>query len=145
MQGDVACILDRKGRTVYSIEPDVPVFEALQKLAEHDVGALPVMKDGKLVGIFSERDYARKVILKGKGSRQTPVREIMVTNVYTIAPEAQITDCMKLMTEKRIRHLPVVENEKVVGVISIGDVVNAIISHQQQIIDHLSDYISGNY
>jgi CBS domain-containing protein len=136
-------ILKSKGSQAWSTEPTATVYAALQLMAEKDIGALLVMAEGKLVGIFSERDYARKVILHGKSSAETQVREIMTSGVVTVRPDQTIAECMTLMTEKHIRHLPVVEGDKVFGVISIGDVVKAIISDQQFVIQQLQSYISG--
>lgn len=136
-------LLQAKGRDIWTISPDATVYEALLFLAEKDIGALLVLEDETLKGILSERDYARKVILRGKSSRDTPVREIMTTKVYYVRPDQTIEDCMALMTERRVRHLPVLENNEVVGVISIGDVVKAIISEQEFIIEQLENYIAG--
>jgi CBS domain-containing protein len=136
-------ILKNKGSQVWSTEPQVTVYAALQLMAEKDIGALLVLADGKLVGIFSERDYARKVILHGKSSAETRVSEIMTSDVVTVGPDQTIGECMALMTEKRFRHLPVVEGDQVLGVISIGDVVKAIISNQQFVITQLEGYITG--
>ena len=136
-------LLRAKGREVLSISPEASVFEALQVMAEKNVGALLVVEGERLVGIFSERDYARKVILKGKSSKEIPVREIMSSHVLYVRPQQTIEDCMALMTDKRVRHLPVLEEERVVGVISIGDVVKAIISEQEFIIEQLQNYITG--
>ena len=137
----VAELLRGKGHAILSVSPDVPVFEALTVMAEKNVGALLVLEGDRLVGILSERDYARKVILKGKSSRETPVHEIMSTHVLYVRPEQTIEDCMALMTDKRVRHLPVFEREKLVGVISIGDVVKAIIAEQGFVIEQLQNYI----
>jgi len=136
-------ILKNKGSQAWSTEPQATVYAALQLMAEKDIGALLVLADGKLVGIFSERDYARKVILHGKTSAETQLSEIMTPGVVTVRPEQTIGECMALMTEKRLRHLPVVEGDQVVGVISIGDVVKAIISDQQFVIKQLESYITG--
>ncbi len=136
-------ILKNKGSQIWSTEPDATVYSALQLMAEKGIGALLVLADGKLVGIFSERDYARKVILHGKSSAETPVSEIMTPGVITVRLDQTIGECMTLMTEKRFRHLPVVEGDRVVGVISIGDVVKAIISDQEFMIKQLEIYISG--
>jgi CBS domain-containing protein len=132
-----------KGNAVWSISPDETVYEALKLLAEKDVGALLVIENEQLAGIISERDYARKVILKGKTSMETPVREIMTSKVVTVRSDQTIEDCMALMTEKHIRHLPVLEGDRVAGVVSIGDIVKAIISQQEFVIEQLENYISG--
>jgi len=139
----VAQILRTKGHEVLSVSPEMSVFDALGLMAEKNVGALLVVEGGRLTGIFSERDYARKVILKGKASRETPVREIMTSHVLYVRPEQAVDDCMALMTDKRVRHLPVLAEEKLVGVISIGDVVKAIIAEQEFIIEQLQNYITG--
>ncbi|HEX9617190.1 MAG TPA: CBS domain-containing protein [Anaerolineales bacterium] len=136
-------LIQAKGNAVWSITPDSTVYEALKLLAEKEVGALLVLENERLAGIISERDYARKVILKGKNSMDTPVREIMTSKVVTVRPDQTIDDCMALMTENRIRHLPVVEGDRLVGVISIGDVVKAIISQQEFVIEQLENYIIG--
>jgi CBS domain-containing protein len=137
-------LLRNKGNQVYSIEPDATVYEALTLMAEKDVGALLVLDSaGQLVGVLSERDYARKVVLKGKTSRETPVREIMTEKVVWVRPDQSTEDCMALMTNKRIRHLPVLEEGRLVGVISIGDVVKGIISEQEFVIEQLENYITG--
>lgn len=136
-------LLKHKGHSVWSVAPNASVYEALESMAEKGVGALVVLHDGKLAGIFSERDYARKVILKGRSSKDTPVREIMTEKVYYLKPDQTVEDCMALMTEKRIRHLPVVVDDQVVGLISIGDVVKSIISEQKFMIEKLEQYITG--
>ena len=135
-------ILERKGHEIHSIQPDAAAYEALRIMADKNVGALVVMEGKKLVGIFSERDYARKVILKGKSSKSTPVRDLMTEEVHTVHPDDTVEVCMLHMTDKRIRHLPVLENRSVIGVISIGDVVREIISDQKWTIKHLENYIS---
>jgi CBS domain-containing protein len=139
----VSDLLRTKGHAVWSIGPDATVFEALQLMADKDVGALVVLDGGRLAGILSERDYARKVILRGRSSRETPVREIMTERVYTIHPEESVEACMALMTDRRVRHLPVVDGEELLGLISIGDVVKCIISDQEFHIRQLHKYISG--
>jgi CBS domain-containing protein len=136
-------ILRAKGDDVWSITPDATVFDALTKMAHKDVGALTVMGGDQLVGIISERDYARKVILQGKTSRTTLVHEIMSSPVICVRPQQTVEECMALLTGRRIRHLPVIENEWVIGIISIGDLVKSIISEQQFIIEQLENYISG--
>jgi CBS domain-containing protein len=136
-------ILKNKGQQVWSISPAASVYEALQLMAAKDIGALAVVKEERLVGIFSERDYARKVILHGKTSRETRVDEIMTGRVVVVGPERTTEECMALMTEKHIRHLPVVEGERLIGLISIGDVVKAVISNQEFVINQLENYISG--
>lgn len=134
-------LLNRKGSEVLSISSQATVRDALTLMATREVGALLVMAEGELQGIISERDYARKVILKGRTSKDTKVREIMSTNLTTVRPEQNVTDCMELMTNKRIRHLPVIDEGQVAGVISIGDVVKAVISNQASMIEHLEEYI----
>ena len=134
-------LLNQKGFSVYSIHPDATVFDAIAKMAEHDIGSLLVMDRDKLVGIFSERDYARNVILKGRSSPTTPVREIMEPRVVCVQPEQTVEECMALMTDKRVRHLPVLEGQKVTGIVSIGDLVKSIISDQKFIIEQLEHYI----
>lgn len=135
-------LLNRKGSEVLSISPKATVREAITLMATRNIGALPVMEDDELLGIITERDYARNVILKGRSSKDTCVDEVMSTGLTTVRPDQSVTDCMELMTEKRIRHLPVVEEGRVVGIISIGDVVMAVISNQASIIEHLEGYIS---
>jgi len=136
-------LLKAKGYQVWAISPHALVYEALQLLNEKNVGALLVFESERLVGIFSERDYARKLVLKGKFSKNTHVREVMTDEVTTITPDYDIEQCMELMTNKRIRHLPVTEGKRVVGVISIGDIVKAIISDQKSTIGLLNEYITG--
>ena len=134
-------LLDRKDRAVFSVGPEAPVLEAIRAMAEHHVGALLVMKGEALAGIVSERDYARKVILRGRSSSDTPVRDIMSSPVLTVTPDASVQECMQLVTDRRVRHLPVVEAGRVVGMISIGDLVKAVIAEQQQQIEQLESYI----
>jgi CBS domain-containing protein len=136
-------ILQVKGRDVWSIEPDALVYDAMKLMADKGIGALLVMEGAKLVGIISERDYARKIILQGRASRTTQVREIMTLRVVYTEPERNVEECMALMTDKRIRHLPVLEGGEVSGVISIGDLVKAIIAEQKFIIEQLERYISS--
>ena len=134
-------MLDRKGREVFSIAPDAAVLEAIRMMADRHVGALLVMQGDTLSGIVSERDYARKVILKGRSSADTPVRDIMTAQVITVQPETTVERCMQIMTERRVRHLPVTEGGLVVGMVSIGDLVKAVIAAQQQQIEQLESYI----
>lgn len=137
-------ILKRKGDSILSVTPDTLIFDALRLMSEKNVGALLVLENDRLAGIFSERDYARKIILKGRTSLDTQVSEIMTEEVFTVSPNETIEQCMEMMSAKRIRHLPVVENEKVVGVISIGDVVKFIIEDQGAVIEHLRLYMGGS-
>ena len=141
----IATVLRRKPGDIFSISPEATVYEAIEMLADKGIGALLVMAEGKLVGILSERDYARKVILKGKASKETRVKEIMTSPVVFVAPNQTVDDGMTLMTAKRIRHLPVVEGEKVMGMVSIGDLVKWIISEQEVTIQQLENYITGKY
>jgi CBS domain-containing protein len=136
-------ILDAKGYAVQSVEADASVYEAIQLMAAHDIGALLVTESARPVGVFSERDYARKVILRGQASRDTPVREVMVDNPIVARPDQDTEECMAIMTERRVRHLPVVNGGEVVGIISIGDLVKAIIEDQRFTIEQLGRYISG--
>jgi CBS domain-containing protein len=134
-------LLDRKGRALFNIEPDDPVLEAIRLMADHHVGALLVMRGNELAGIVSERDYARKVVLLGRSSAETPVWQIMTAPVITVSLDTSVQDCMRLMTEHHIRHLPAVDHDRVVGMISIGDLVKAVIEEQQQTIEQLESYI----
>jgi CBS domain-containing protein len=136
-------LLKQKGRDVWSVAPDSTVYEALQLMADRNIGALLVIETGRPVGIFSERDYARQVILKGKTSRDTPVRDIMTSKVVFVRPEQNIEECMALMTDKRFRHLPVLEEGQLAGLLSIGDVVKAVISEKDFLIEQLAIYISS--
>jgi CBS domain-containing protein len=136
-------LLDRKGRHIISVKPDDSVLDALRVMAEKNIGAVVVMQGDELLGIMSERDYARKVIVKGRASDNTPVADIMTADVLTTSGAETVNKCMGLMTKKKIRHLPVVEDDTVVGMISIGDLVEAIIADQQEEIEHLEHYISG--
>lgn len=139
----VKYLLAAKGSRVWSIAPEDPVLEAIQLMADKHIGALPVLHGGELVGILSERDYARKVILLGRSIGETLVREIMASPVITVKPEDTVLHCMQLVTEKRIRHLPVVEKDQLVGMVSIGDLVKAVMEDQQHTIDQLERYIAG--
>jgi len=138
-------MLEEKGNAVWTIAPDAKVFDALKLMAEKEVGALIILEKGSVAGILSERDYARKIALLGRHSQDTLVREIMTLQVYGVHPSSSSEECMALMTDKRIRHLPVIEKDKLVGVISIGDVVKSIISQQKVTIQHLENYIMGKY
>ncbi len=139
----VSQVLDRKGYEIFYIEPNTKVFEALEIMSEKEVGALLVLDEGYIVGIFSERDYARKVVLLGKSSKDLAVKEIMSTRVYYVNPGQSVDDCMSIMINRRIRHLPVLKDDKILGLISIGDVVKAIIGEKEFMIDQLVHYITG--
>ena len=136
-------ILSNKGANVWSVSPDTTVFDAIQMMADKNVGALLVVQGDKLVGIISERDYTRKVILQGKSSKQTAVKEILSSHVVEVSPSHTVEECLRLMTDHRVRHLPVIENGKIIGVVSIGDLVNWIISAQSTTIHQLQTYIAG--
>ena len=136
-------LLASKGYDVWSVLSDSTVFDALKLMAEKDVGAVIVLSDGEICGILSERDYARKVVLEGKASISTPVSEIMTSPVLIVEPEHTVDRCMALMTDKHLRHLPVVENDQIVGMVSIGDVVKSVIANQKFMLDQLETYISG--
>jgi CBS domain-containing protein len=140
---NVQDVLNEKGHDIYKIGPDDTVFEALRVMAEHEVGALPVLEGDRLVGLISERDYARKVILLERSSHNTPVRDIMTSRVTCVEPTRTVEECMALMTDKRTRHLPVLENGRLIGLVSIGDLVKAIIDEQQFIISQLETYIAS--
>jgi len=141
----IGLLLKRKGGEVWAVGPDATVYEAIELMADKGIGALLVLDGGRLAGVISERDYARKVVLKGKTSKETLVKEIMTSRVFTVTPEQTVDDCMEVMTEKRIRHLPVLAAETVVGVLSIGDLVKYIISEQEETIHQLENYIGGKY
>ena len=136
-------LLQSKGREVYSVDPDARVFDALKLMADKQVGALLVLDKGKVAGVISERDYARKVILHGKSSHDIPVREIMTAKVITVTPARTVEECMALMTANRVRHLPVLDGERLAGILSIGDLVKEVIADQQQTIQQLESYIHG--
>ena len=136
-------LLETKSPDVHSIGPDAPVIDAIRLMAERRIGALLVMDGTNLAGILSERDYARKIVLQGRSSKDTPVRDIMTTPVVSVGPHDTAEQCMQLMTDSRIRHLPVLENQQVVGVVSIGDLVKAVIEEQRQELDHLQRYIAS--
>ncbi len=141
--GSIREILNHKGSAVWTIAPDATVFDAIQLMAETNIGALLVTQEGKLVGIFSERDYTRKVALKGRASKETRVREVLSGHVIHVTPNHTVDECLRLMTEHRVRHLPVLDGEKIAGVISIGDLVNWVISAQSSTIHQLQTYITG--
>jgi CBS domain-containing protein len=139
----ISGILARKGSTVWSIAPTATVFDAIALMADKNIGALPVLENDRLIGIISERDYTRKVILKGKSSQETRVEEIMTQDLVTADPTDTVVDCMRVMTEERVRHLPVIKGAKMVGVLSIGDLVKCLISAQAETIDNLEQYLVG--
>jgi len=141
----IGTLLRQKQQQLWSVSPDASVYQAIELMADKQIGALLVLSEGKLAGVISERDYARKVILKGKSSRQTPVSEIMTSPVITVTPEHTVDECMRVMTGNRIRHLPVMDGDELLGILSIGDLVKAIISNQAHAIDQLTGYISGRY
>ena len=145
LDGTIASILKEKGSAAWSLDPQRTVYDAIEMMAEKSVGALLVVSDGKLVGIISERDYARKVILRGKSSATTLVQEIMSSPVIFVTAKHRVDECMDLMTKNRVRHLPVIENDSIVGIVSIGDLVRWAISEQQETIEHLHNYISAKY
>jgi len=142
---NIGQLLKTKGNEIWSIAPQATIYEALQVMSEKDVGALLVVHKGDVVGIFSERDYARKLILKGKFSKDTSVEELMTRKVLYVGPESTIEDCMALMTAKSVRHLPILKDERLIGIVTLGDVVKQIISDQELLIHQLENYISGSY
>ncbi|WP_027881242.1 CBS domain-containing protein [Meiothermus rufus] len=144
MTSTVRQLLQAKGHLVHTIPAEATVFEALERMAAYDVGALMVVEGNQLVGVFSERDYARKIVLMGRISKDTLVREVMTDELVTVSPEATLADCMNLMTGHRVRHLPVIDNGQLVGVVSIGDVVKAIMTQQEFMIAELESYITGS-
>jgi len=145
MSDTVRAILQHKGHHVWSVSPDDSVLEAVRLMAEKGIGALVVLADERLVGVVSERDYARKVILQGRSSADTLVREVMTSPVFSVGPDHSVDDCMRIVTTKRIRHLPVVRDERVIGMVSIGDLVRSVISRQGETIQYLQEYIGGKY
>ena len=145
MSETIASILKNKGCNLWSVDPEATIYDAIAMMAEKSIGALVVISEGKLVGIVSERDYARKVMLQGRSSKDTRVREIMTSSVITVTPENTVDECMRIITNRRVRHLPVLAGDEVMGVVSIGDLVRAIIAEQAATIDHLHSYISGRY
>lgn len=136
-------VLDDKGSDVWTVDPTASVYEALEVMADKNIGALVVVEEGRLIGIFSERDYARRLALEGKRSRETPVKEIMTEVVATVSTSHSMKDCMEYMTNARVRHLPVVENGELIGLVSIGDVVKSIMTYQEHMIQQLEAYITG--
>lgn len=145
ISGKVGTLLRNKSGEVWSLDPSASVYDAIRLMAEKSVGALLVMRDGKLVGIISERDYARKVVLQGRNSHDTPISDIMSSPVLTVTPAHTIEECMRIVTEQRFRHLPVIDGDRVVGIISIGDLVKWVINSQQEAIGALESYITGGY
>jgi CBS domain-containing protein len=142
--GKVREILKVKGHEVFSVEPTTMVYAAIEQMCEKNIGGVVIIENNKLVGIFTERDYARKLILKGRSSKDTPISDLMTTNPITVTPDSKLEDCMNIMSNKRIRHLPVMENDVLVGMISIGDLVRFIIEEQKSIIEHLEHYITNH-
>jgi CBS domain-containing protein len=143
--GTIDTLLNHKQPAIWSVAPDTMVYDAIQMMSEKNIGALPVMEGQRLVGMFSERDYTRKVYLKGKSSKSTAVKEIVSMPVISVSPGQTVEECMRLMTEHRVRHLPVLKENKLVGIVSIGDLVNWIITAQDQALNQMADYISGKY
>jgi CBS domain-containing protein len=142
MEATVSQVLDVKGHSVWHVSPQATVYEALKIMSDKGIGALVVMQEGKVIGIFSERDYARKIVLEGKSSKDTPVADVMTRTVFYVTPWRTVDECMALMTAERLRHLPVIEDGKVVGLVSIGDVVKAIISEQKFAIEELQAFVT---
>jgi CBS domain-containing protein len=140
--GNVKSILDAKGYSIFSVEPTITVYQAIELMCEKNIGGLLIVDDGKLAGIFTERDYARKLILKGKSSRDTLIGELMTPNPFTVSTKSSIEECMQIMSDRHFRHLPVVDDGKLIGMISIGDVVRQVINDQKSVIEHLQQYIS---
>lgn len=139
----VSQILQGKGHQIWSVTPQATIYETLELMADKNIGAVLIMEDGQIAGIFSERDYARKVVLEGKSSRHTVIAEVMTSPVISVRPGLGVDKCMRLMTDRKFRHLPVVDGDKLIGLISIGDVVNMVLNEQEIIINHLEDYITG--
>jgi len=144
LTGKIGALIEKKGSRVWSLAPTATIYDALAMMAEKGVGALLIVDEGQLLGILSERDYARKVLLKGRSSRDTAVTEIMSSPVVSVSPSQTVEECMHIVTDKRIRHLPVIENGRIVGIVSIGDLVNWVITAQRETIHHLEAYIAGN-
>ena len=145
-QDTIQSVLEYKGGQIWSIRPDATVYDAIEMMADKEIGSMPVLDDsGSLVGLISERDYARKIILQGRSSRDTRVREIMSSPVIFVTPRDTVADCMHIMTNARVRHLPVVDGDRLAGIVSIGDLVNWIISSHEEAIKHLHSYIAGSY
>ena len=145
VSGTIDAILSQKGSEIFAVSPETTVYAAIELMAQKNVGAVIVVEDGTLIGLLSERDYTRKITLRGKRSRETPVRESMSTNLFTVSSREPVENCLRMMTEKRIRHLPVVDDEVLRGIISIGDLVKWVIASQSAVIAHLENYISGGY
>jgi len=145
VSGTIDAILGQKGREIFSVAPEATVFEAVELMANKNVGALLVLRDGQLLGLISERDYTRKVMLRGKRSRETQVQEIMSTDLTVVTSREPVENCLRMMTDKRIRHLPVMDGDTLRGIISIGDLVKWVIASQSAAIAHLESYISGGY
>lgn len=145
VESPIRAVLERKGTCIWSVSPGQTVYEAIALMAEKNIGAAPVVSNGKLLGMFSERDYTRKVILQGRASRDTKVEEIMSTELHTVSTADSVQNCLEIMTNSRIRHLPVLEDGNLVGIISIGDLVNWVIAVQSNEIEELHRYMSGSY
>lgn len=143
--GKVRNLLQTKGNAIFSVEPSTMVYRAIELMCEKNIGGLLICENGKLLGIFTERDYARKLILKGRSSKDTPIKDLMTSNLITVTPDTSVDDCMRVMTGRKIRHLPVLDNNVLVGIISIGDVVRFVIEEQKSIIEHLEHYITGHH